>query len=172
MKVLAFGGSNTKHSINKLLAAYAASLLLNHDVNVKDINAYPLSMYSIDEEAANGIPASALAFAAVIDNADLILISMAENNGSYNVGFKNLVDWLSRIKDRKTFGNKKVFLMATSPGKRGGKTVLEGAVNYFPFLGAEIVGSFSLPEFNQNFKEGKIIDTAMDEELKKLLSAL
>jgi NAD(P)H-dependent FMN reductase len=92
---------------------------------------------------------------------------MAENNGSYNVGFKNLIDWLSRIKDQKTLGDKKMFLMATSPGKRGGTTLLTGAVNYFPFLGAEIVGSFSLPEFNVNFKDGKVTDETLNASLKR-----
>lgn len=37
--------------------------------------------------------------------------------------------------------------MATSPGDRGGATVLQAAVNYFPFLGANVVADFSLPNF-------------------------
>jgi chromate reductase, NAD(P)H dehydrogenase (quinone) len=41
--------------------------------------------------------------------------------------------------------------MATSPGARGGITVLETAKNRFPFQGAVIKGTFSLPNFHENF---------------------
>ena len=63
------------------------------------------------------------------------------------VEFKNLVDWTSRITDRKAWGGKPMILMATSPGGRGGATVLAGAEVYFPFIGAELKGTFSLPKF-------------------------
>ena len=45
-----------------------------------------------------------------------------------------------------------MLLLATSPGARGGKTVLEIAKNYFPYQGADIKGTFSLPSFHDNFK--------------------
>lgn len=45
--------------------------------------------------------------------------------------------------------------MATSNGKRGGQSVLEIATNRLPFDGAEVLESYSLPEFSQNFEEGK-----------------
>jgi chromate reductase len=50
--------------------------------------------------------------------------------------------------------DKPVFLMATSPGKRGGSSVLEHANNIFPYRGAVVASSYSLPSFNDNFKEG------------------
>ena len=40
---------------------------------------------------------------------DLPKVKVAENNGSFNVGLKNLLDWTSRIKDRKTFNGKLTF---------------------------------------------------------------
>jgi chromate reductase, NAD(P)H dehydrogenase (quinone) len=82
----------------------------------------------------------------------LIIISFAEYNGSYTAAFKNIFDWISRI-NNKTFQNKKMILMATSPGGRGGKTVLENALNRFPHHGADIVGNFHLPSFQQNFEK-------------------
>jgi chromate reductase, NAD(P)H dehydrogenase (quinone) len=45
--------------------------------------------------------------------------------------------------------------MATSPGRRGGMGVLEIATLRLPYDGAELLETFSLPEFNQNFEEGK-----------------
>ena len=78
---------------------------------------------------------------------------------------KNLFDWVSRI-DRKVFKEKPVLLMATSPGARGGKTVLESARTTFPHMGADIVSTFSLPNFYENFIEQEL----KNEEMKANLS--
>lgn len=42
-----------------------------------------------------------------------------------------------------------------SPGVRGGSSVLEIAKNRFPFQGGIVKGSFSLPNFNDNFDAEK-----------------
>ena len=63
---------------------------------------------------------------------------------------KNLFDWMSRI-DGKLWSNKPMLLMATSPGARGGATGLEIAQGRFGYMGGNIVGSFSLPSFGDNF---------------------
>lgn len=151
MKILAIGGSNSKNSINKALAFYTAELFENASNSKIDISQLDLTLYSIDKETELGIPNVVVEFADQIDEADLIVISLAENNGSFNVGLKNLLDWTSRIKDRKTFNGKPMLLMATSPGARGGATVLESAKVLFPYSGAKIIATFSLPEFYKNF---------------------
>lgn len=56
--------------------------------------------------------------------------------------------------------------MATSDGSRGGKSVLEIAKSRFPRHDADIIETFSLPHFSDNFKEEKIVDTELDAELK------
>ena len=61
-KILAFAGSNSKTSINKQLATYAASLVGNAEVNVVDLNDYPLPLYGIDLENVSGIPENAQVF--------------------------------------------------------------------------------------------------------------
>ena len=50
---------------------------------------------------------------------DLLIISFAEHNSTYTTAFKNIFDWISRIKDRKHFGEKPVFVLATAPGPGG-----------------------------------------------------
>lgn len=151
MKILAIGGSNSKNSINKALAFYTAELFENASISKIDISQLDLTLYSIDKETELGIPNEVTDFANQIDTTDLIVISLAENNGSFNVGLKNLLDWTSRIKDRKTFNGKPMLLMATSPGARGGATVLESAKMLFPYSGANVIATFSLPEFYKNF---------------------
>ena len=64
----------------------------------------------------------------------------------------------------KIWRDKPTFLMATSPGGRGGATVLKAAVSYFPFLGANVVADYSLPSFFDNFSEDGISDSDLNEE--------
>jgi len=59
-----------------------------------------------------------------------------------------------------------MLLMASSPGARGGATVLEIAKGRFPFMGGNIVADFSLPSFFDNFKEGKLVNEELHLELK------
>jgi len=60
-----------------------------------------------------------------------------------------------------------MLLMATSPGGRGGATVLQSAMTTFPRMGATIIGSFSLPSFHSNFTENGISNAELDAELKQ-----
>mgnify|MGYP000630959844 CR=1 FL=1 len=70
------------------------------------------------------------------------------------------------------FGETPVFLMATSPGGRGGAGVLEAAQGRIPRDGSELVGVFSLPSFGANFLEGKIANEEKDTELKQLVQKI
>jgi len=163
--IIAFAGSNSKQSINKQLATYAASLLEDVSVTVLDLNDFPLPIYNMDLEIENGIPEVAEKFLSEIQKADGIILSLAEHNGAYAAVFKNIFDWASRI-DGKLWGNKSMLLMATSPGGRGGASVLDIAFNRFPFNGAKITDTFSLPFFAENFQDAKIITSEFDSELK------
>ncbi len=93
------------------------------------------------------------------------MVSLAEHNGSYAAVFKNTLDWLSRV-NMKVWREKPMLLMATSPGGRGGASVLQAASAYFPFMGARITDTFSLPSFYDNFKKGKVIEENFREELE------
>ena len=149
-KIIAFGASSSKTSINKQLATYAANQFKNVEVEILDLNDYEMPIFSTDKEADNGIPQLAHDFYSKLGTADLILISFAEHNGAYSAAFKNIFDWTSRI-NAKTFQEKQTLLLSTSPGPRGGSSVLEIAKNRFPFQGAVVKGSFSLPSFYENF---------------------
>ncbi len=155
--IIAFAGSNSKNSINKQLVTYAASLVDNANTTILDLNDYELPLYGIDLEMEQGIPQAAHDFLDAIKTSDGIIISLAEHNGSYATVFKNLFDWLSRIESKNFFG-KPMLLMATSPGGRGGQSVLEAAASRFPYHDANIVGQFSLPFFGKNFTDGAITD--------------
>lgn len=149
-KIIAFAGSSSKTSINKQLATYAANQFENASVEVLDLNDYEMPVFSVDMEKENGIHKLATDFYAKIGSADLLVISFAEHNGNFSAAFKNVLDWTSRI-NAKTFQEKDMLLLATSPGARGGSSVLEIATKRFPFQGGNVKGSFSLPSFYENF---------------------
>ena len=163
MKILAFAGSNSEVSINKKLVTFAASFFPNDNVEILDLNDFEMPIYKHERELENGIPQLAKDFASKIDSSDLILMSLAEHNSVYSAAFKNVFDWVSRIKDRKHFGDKPIFLMATAPGNGGGKNVIEVFLKRAPFSGANVIAYFSLPNFKERFEEGQGIT---DEEKK------
>ncbi len=163
-KIIALGGSNSKNSINKTFATYVANQVNDAEVIVADLNDFSTPSYGIDHETAHGIPEGVTRLHDLIDSVDGLVVSLAEHNGAYSAAFKSTYDWLSRI-NPKVWKNKPMLLMATSPGGRGGKSVLEIAKGSFPRLGGNIIADFSLPSFNDNFLETGIKDETLQTEL-------
>ncbi len=164
-KVVTIAGSNSQNSINKMLIEYVATLLEDVEILTIDLNDYVLPIYGVDYEAENGIPTGVKRLDEILNSADAFIISLAEHNGSYAAVFKNTLDWLSRL-NMKIWKEKPMLLMAASPGGRGGATVLQSAKEYFPFLGAKKIETYSLPSFYDSFKEGEIIEENLRKELK------
>jgi NAD(P)H-dependent FMN reductase len=169
--ILAFAGSNSKNSINKRLATYAAQQMENVDTTIIDLNDFKLPLYGIDLENEHGIPDNAHRLLELIKSSDGLVLSLAEHNGSYSAVFKNTYDWMSRI-DSKLWSNVPMLLMATSPGGRGGASVLTTAANGFKHLGGNVVATFSLPSFGTNFSETGITDTKLHTELNTAIKTL
>ena len=167
-KILAFAGSTSSTSINKQLATFAAENLEISSFDVIDLRDFNMPIYSTDQEQ-NGFPEQATKFTALLDNYDGFILSLAEHNGSYAAAFKNIFDWSTRI-EKNFFREKPLLLMATSPGGRGGATVLNAAATSFPHMGAKTITTFSLPGFYDNFKEGKIVNKDYLKELRKSVS--
>lgn len=173
MKIIAFGASPSTKSINKKLATYAASLFENAEAEILDLNDFELPLFSVDLEAATGPQPLAQQFLDKIATADVLVVSMAENNGNYSAAFKNTFDWASRI-NVKVFQEKPMLLMATSPGGRGGASVLGIAETLFPRYGGNVKATFSLPSFNENFDTAanKISNPEFDAKLRETVKQI
>jgi len=170
MKIVAFGASSSKQSINKKFAVFAAEQFKNAEIEILDLNSYKVPLFTVDVESEIGFPENVKLFLKKLEEPDLLIISMAEHNGSYTAAFKNLFDWTSRLK-RKLFENKKILLLSTSTGQRGGAGVIEAAKIRFPKHGAEIVATFSLPDFPDNFNiEKGIINEELDKQFREIIS--
>jgi NAD(P)H-dependent FMN reductase len=174
--LLAFAGSNSSTSINFKLIKYTASLVTSHQVRILDMVDYPFPMFSEDLEREKGYSNVLVELKNDIKKVDGLLISVNEHNANPSAYFKNLIDWLSRV-DRRFLDGKKIFLMATSGGKRGAQGSLEVVKNVLPRFGAQIVSVFSLPLFYEKFDEKQGITDpelslvhrkALDEFLKAL----
>ncbi|WP_420601963.1 NADPH-dependent FMN reductase [Flagellimonas sp.] len=166
--ILAFAGSNSSTSVNYKLVKHTTSLVEGHEVRLLNMAGYPFPMFSEDEEKEKGYSNSLVELKDDIGKVDAIVLSVNEHNGNPSAYFKNVLDWLSRI-ERKFLEGKKVLLMSTSPGKRGGIGALEVVKNMLPRFGAEIVSEFSLPSFYDNFDENDITDASLKQQHQEAL---
>ncbi|MEE9439867.1 MAG: NAD(P)H-dependent oxidoreductase [Saprospiraceae bacterium] len=155
MKTIAFAGSNSKYSINHQLVTYVASLVKNTEV-IK-LTDYKIPMYGIDLEEANGIPEAVKSLDNKLGEADQFIISVAEHNGNMTAFLKSNLDWLSR-NNRDFLKDKKIVLISTSPGGRGGASALEATQKILPYFGGKIVSTLSIGRFNDVFSDGELTD--------------
>jgi NAD(P)H-dependent FMN reductase len=174
-KILVVGGSNSKKSINRALASYAAQQLSNIEILSFDLSQIDLPLFGADLQEEIGIPKEIETFHNLITECDGIVLSVAEHNGNVAAAFKNLWDWTSRI-EKKIWQNKPMFLMSTSPGARGGLSAFNIVSQVIPFYGGSVVASFSLPNFYVNLAKDEIVNeelrSSFEEQLSKFSAAL
>lgn len=168
MNILAFAATNSSTSINLQLVKSVTNQLEDHNIQLLDINDYEMPIYSQDRNNA-GVPQQALDFNEAIKNADAIIIGLAEHNGTFSTAFKNIFDWGSRV-EKSFFQNKPMMLLSTSPGPRGGQSVMESASSIFPYFGGNIKAQFSLPSFQDNFSNGIITTNELAEQLNEKIN--
>lgn len=157
-KIIAFGASNSKNSINKKFATFAGHQLQGIHLDILDLNNFELPLYSVDLQNEIGIPDKARAFFQNIKDSDGVIISLAEYNGLHTAAFKNLWDWMSRINNMNIWMGKPMILLSTSPSRRDYNYVMKVSKELFPNFGAKIISEFYLPSFNHFFKEDDIIE--------------
>ena len=166
-KIITIGGSTSKDSINRKLAESVGGLLKGVEVINIDLSKYELPLFSVDIEKEQGFSKDLQKLNKEIESTDGIILSLAEHNGAYAAAFKNAFDWLSRI-EGKVWRNKPMLLLSTSNGARGGQSVMDIALNRFPYNGGNIIGSMTFPSFNKNFQNGQI----QNEELLSKITQL
>ena len=172
-RVIAFAASSSRRSINKQLVTWACGLLDDAEVEILDLNDYELPLFSVDREDQLGQPAAARAFLDKIAGSDGVVISFAEHNGAYSAAYKNLFDWVSRMQP-KVYQDKPMVLLSTSPGGRGGKSVMELALAQIPRFGGDIRASVSVPSFGDNFdsEAGCVCNPQIAEQIEAAVKRL
>ncbi len=147
-KIVAFAGSTRTGSFNKQLVAIAADAARSAEaeVTVVDLRDLALPLFDEDLEAADGLPAGAKKFKALLRAADGLLIASPEYNSSITSALKNALDWATRSESDDepplaAFRGKTAALLAASPGALGG---LRGLVQLRAILGN--IGVLVLPD--------------------------
>ena len=168
-KLIAFAGSNSAKSINKIFLQFVLEKFKEYEIEVLDINDYQMPIYSEDIEREIGVPQEAITFRNKMHSADAIVVSLAEHNAYITVAMKNILDWGSKIdKSMEIFGGKPMLLMSVSTGRGAAKMALEGMkLLVEKRYQAEVVETFSLPSYNHVFVENTIIDDLLKEELEE-----
>ena len=133
---------------------------------VLDIRSWEIPMYSIDMDP-DQTPDNISELISLIKDNDGFILSSPEHNGGTPAFLKNIIDWLSR-RAQKVFDNKPIFLMSTSPGPGGGATNLNYLTHSLPYQGAMIAASYSLPSWNDSFKDGKVVGDHLGELMEKI----
>lgn len=171
-RILTFAASSSSTSINKTLAIWAVNQMKDADADIIDLRDYEMPLYSEDQERENGLHPLAKAFKKKVNEADGIIISFAEHNGSFTAAFKNVYDWMSRL-GSPIWSDKPMLLLSTSNGARGGQSVLASASSTFPHRGAKVAASLPLPSYSDNFdkERGLVTNQNWIEEFESALDA-
>lgn len=171
MKILAFGASNSRNSVNKAVASFVANRIEGGEVKLIDLNAYEMPIYSIDRERETGVPKLAQEFKNEIAVSDLVVISFAVHNGSYSVAFKNIFDWASRL-EGKVFDGARVLVLAASPGPAAGQPLLDIVAGAIPHFGGEVLGKLGIGKIGDKLEDGQIIDAQTLAEIDSLIGSI
>lgn len=179
-RILMFAGSARRDSINKKLAASAASkaTALGAEVELLDLADYPMPLYDGDLEA-EAFPENVRTVRDKMIAADGFFIASPEYNGSLTPLLKNTIDWVSRPQEGVAEGliayqGKVAALAATSPGGLGGMRGLVHVRAILSGLGVHVVpGDLAVGGGFQAFREdGGLVDDGMDLRLQDLVDTL
>jgi len=144
-RVLALAGSAREASFNKRLIRIAARCVEEAGVGctVIDLRDYPIPLYDGDLEAAEGLPAAAVALRQQFDAHAGFLIAAPEYNGSITPLLVNTIDWLSRspqaAPDLRCYTGKVAALLSASPGPLGGMRGLNVVRNLLTNVGVTVI---------------------------------
>lgn len=156
--VLVLNGSNRTGSFNRMLAGFVVDGLVGRGVEAElvDLHELGLPLFDADLEAAEGPPPAAHELRARIGAAPAVVIVSPEYNGAMTPLLKNTVDWVSRV-DLATFFTTKVALLAASPGRRAGASVLDLTSRWLAYIGADL--------FPETFGLGSARHVLVDDQL-------
>jgi len=173
IKVFVCSASLRAEWLNHKLATLAATVAgaTGAIVDLASMAEFEVPVYDGDLEAAQGIPAGAVAFHARLTASDAFVIASPEYNASMPGGLKNLIDWTSRFRPQ-PFDGRHGLLMSASPSLVGGNRGLWALRVPFEHLGARIYPDmFSLSMAHKAFAAGDLSDAALRARFDKTVQA-
>ena len=143
-KILIIPGSNRAGSHNAKLAGAAVKEMSLQGAATTWISLvdYPLPIMDEDHEREKGIPENVMKIARLFVEHDGVFLVCPEYNSSITPLMKNMLDWVSRVKEvdgRKPYADRAFAIAAASPGKLGGIRMLPHLRQVIVTLGGEII---------------------------------
>lgn len=172
LSVLMICGSLRKGSFNRKLMNLAPGLA-PPEMALKEappFSGFPLYNADVHEQ---GVPADVAAFADAIRTADGVLVVSPEYNFSIPGGWKNAIDWMSRL-DKQPFAGKPVAIQSASGGLLGGSRMQYHlrqsltSLDVFLFGRPEVFINFAAQKFDE---DGNLKDEAARGLIKQQLEA-
>lgn len=149
--MLVFVGSNSSQSINEQLTK-AVLKQLNVTHTFVDLKTLDIPLFSEDLEREIKSPKGIVSLFEQINAFERIFITTNEHNGNLSAFFKNIMDWLSRA-DKSFLQGKKIFILSTSNGKRGGLGANESLQKMIERFACEVYQSYAFSSFSENFNK-------------------
>jgi chromate reductase len=175
MRILAVSGSLRGASFNtRLLRAAAEAAPEGVEVELFDpAGIADLPLYDQDLEDA-GAPEPVERLRAEWGDADAILFSTPEYNGSVPGGLKNAIDWASRPARESALTNKTVAVVGASPGRFGAMWAQADLRKILGIAGARVVGDeLPVARVRERFDdEGLLLDGELLGRLRLTLLTL
>ncbi|MEV6563560.1 NADPH-dependent FMN reductase [Streptomyces kronopolitis] len=174
LRVLVLGAALRTGSTNARLASLVARMMTEAgaDVDLAAMRDFDMPLYDGDAEAADGVPAGALALRDRLERSDAFVLASPEYNASVSGVVKNAIDWVSRIRPQ-PFKTKHALLLSASPSLVGGNRGLWALRVPLEHLGTRVYPDmFSLAGAHQGFTEdGQLTDPALQQRLKETVTA-
>lgn len=174
MKILTFAGALRQDSFNKKVCLNVVNFLQAQklaEVEYVDLRDFQIPLYDGDTESSQGLPNGVQKLCAKIREADALILSNPEYNGSITGVMKNALDWVSREKPSVSLKDKHVLLLAASPGALGGVRGLWHTRVPFEVLGCHVYPEMmGFPKAHEMFdSENKIKDEKTQARFEKLI---
>ncbi|WP_373047547.1 NADPH-dependent FMN reductase [Vulgatibacter sp.] len=173
MRILCFGASLRRDSLNARLASLAADVLrrAGADVDRADFAEFEMPIYDGDVDASPGPPPGAVELCMRVRQAEALVLACPEYNYSIAGPLKNAIDWVSRFRPMPWRG-KSVYLLAASPSPMGGIRGLWQTRVPFEACGALVFPDmFALAHADKAFDaQGRIADRALQARLERELT--
>ena len=172
VRVLVFGASLRRASLNQRLAELAASVVQEKGgtADRASMADFDCVAFNGDIEQTQGVPAGAQRLRDRLVAADAFIIASPEYNASMPGYLKNAIDWVSRIRPQ-PFNGRQGMLLSASPSMAGGNRGLWSLRIPLEHLGARMYPDmFSLAQAHHAFAEqGGLADQKLQQRFESTI---
>jgi NAD(P)H-dependent FMN reductase len=169
IRLLVFGASLRKQSLNDRLAALAAAVIEKKGgtADLASMAQFDCAPYDGDEETAQHVPEPARELCRRLKAADGFVIASPEYNASMPGVLKNVIDWASRFRPQ-PFNGRQGLLLSASPSMAGGNRGLWALRVPLEHLGARVYPDmFSLSQAHEALgADGRITNPTLQQRFE------